>query len=147
MQDLINIFAAQPIFENFFGKPPAFANLADGNDRIHKRQIEIDQPKPAAFRAGALGIRAEKRGAHFIGGGEKLPDRIENAGVSRGVRAARAVHAFLVDRDYFRVFFGQNAIDQTAFARTGDSRHDRQNLLRNLEADVFQIMERRVFDG
>ena len=68
----------------------AIALLAGRGDAGHHREVGVDHAGAVAVGAGALGVGAEQRRLDAVGLGERLADRLEQAGVGRRVAAPRA---------------------------------------------------------
>ena len=68
----------------------ALALLAGGGDAGHHGQVGVDDAGAVAGGAGALGVGAEQRRLDAVGLGERLADRVEQAGVGRRVAAPGA---------------------------------------------------------
>ena len=48
--------------------PPAFTDLAVQAHVVEERQLDLQEAPTSAFRVGTLGVEAEVRGRHLVGG-------------------------------------------------------------------------------
>ena len=69
-------------------------------------------PSPLQSGHAPLELAENSAASTAVGLGEGLAHVVENAGIGRGVRAARAARQVLVDDDGFRIGRGQAALDQ-----------------------------------
>ena len=98
VEDLGDVEPAEPVVQHRRLEPSALALFADRGDAGHHRQVGVDHAGAVAGRTGALGVGAEQRGLDAVGFRERAADRIEQAGVGRGVASPRATDRGLVDR-------------------------------------------------
>src|SRR5690606_7209238 len=108
-------------------------------DAGHHRQVGVDDPGAVAGGAGALGVGAEQAGLDAVGLGERLADRVQQAGVGGGVAAAGPADGALVDGHHVRVG-GHGAVHQRALARAGDAGDDDQDAEGDVDVDVAQVV-------
>ena len=113
-----DVRAAQPVLEHLGGEALALAGLAGAHDAGHEREVGVDDAVALALRAGALGVGAEQRRLDAVGLGERLADRVEQAGVGRRVRPPRAADRRLVEHGHLVVPAREAAVDQRALARS-----------------------------
>ena len=136
---------AELVLEHVGLEPLPLALLADGGDAGHHRQVGVDDARAVAVRAGALGVGAEQRGLHAVGLRERLADRVEQAGVGRGVAPPRAPDRALVDRHH-PVAARDRAVDQGALARPGHAGDHDEHAERDVDVDVLQVVGGRAAD-
>ena len=86
-------------------------------------------------------VRAEQGWLDAVRLRERRPDRVEDAGVRRRVRAARATDRRLVDDRHRWVGAGQAAVDQRALAGACDAGHRHQHAERHIHGDVPKVVE------
>ena len=138
--------ATQPVLEDVVGEAAALADLADADDLGHEPEARVGLAQAVAVRAGALRVRAEQRRLDAVRLRERRPDRVEDAGVGRRVRAPRAADRGLVDDRHRRVGPGQAAVDQRALAGARDAGHRDEHAERHVDRDVLEVVEPGVPD-
>src|SRR5690606_39708986 len=89
--------------------------------------------------AGAVGVGAGEAGLDAVGLGERLADRVLEAGVGGGFAAAGPADGALVDGPPVRVV-GHGAVHQRALARAGDAGDDDQDAEGDVDVDVAQVV-------
>ena len=144
-EHLGDVASAQLVLEHRGLEAPALALLARRLDGRHDTELGVDDAGAVARRARALGVGAEERGLDAVGLGERLADRLEQAGVGRRVAAARAPDRALVDDDD-PVALGQRPVDERALAGAGDAGDDAQHPERDVDVDVAQVVRRCAAD-
>ena len=141
-QHLADVAAAEAVLEHRRHEALALADLAGRRDPGHHREVGVDDARAVAGRAGALGVGAEQRRLHAVGLGERLADRLEQAGVGRRVAPPRALDRALVDRDD-ALAPRHRAGDERALARAGDAGEHDEHAERDVDVDVPQVVRAR----
>ncbi len=121
------------------------AQLAGGGHAGHDPEVGVDHAGAVAVRAGALGVGAEQGRLHAVGLGERLADRLEQAGVGGRVAPPRTADRALVDRHH-PVAAGDRAVDQRALAGARHAGHDGQHAEGDVDVDIAQVVGRRPAD-
>ncbi len=138
-QHLGDVATAELELQHRLVEPLALTHVAGGLDRRHDAEVGEHHAGAVAVRARALGVRAEQRGLHAVGLGERLADRLQQTGVGRGVRPPRALDRCLVHHDRAGVL-RHRLVDQRALARTRHTRDDGQHAERDVDVDVTQVV-------
>jgi hypothetical protein len=145
VEDIGNVPATQRVLENRRLEPATLALLAGGLDGLHDAQLGVDDTGTVARGTGALGVRAEQGRLHAVGLGERLADRVEQAGVRGRVAAPRAPDPALVDH-HDAVAARDGTVDQRALARARDTGDHAEHAERDVDIHVLEVVCRRATD-
>src|SRR5690606_27484635 len=96
-----------------------------------------------AVRAGALRVGAEQGRLDAVGLGERLADRVEQAGVGGRVAAPRALDGALVD-GYDTFPAGHRTVDERALPGARHAGDDDKHAQRDVHVDVLEVVGARA---